>query len=275
MMVTWVAAFVLLLFQDRASAMQSVVFNSYLAFICFAVDRIVARGTLSSTEFCARSPLPTLVARAGIVIGTVAFVSFVYGFIANWVVYVPVLTDLWRQWVQWKPPLGDSAVPNLLLYALIPGGGVIALGASPRTFGFGTSARGTARALAPCLALPAIFFTLFLATGRMSIGGLAYILARNFLSSGFSEEVLFRGLLFSHLRPWMNSDVSLVVQAVAFALFHLASSLNEPSPIALVAYLVALNVIPGYLFGMVAQRTRSLAIPVAVHTSVNMMRNSF
>ena len=59
-----------------------------------------------------------------------------------------------------------------------------------------------------------------------------------------------------------------------FAFFHLASSLDEPGIPLLLAYLIATSAVQGYILGLIALRTRSLALPVLIHTSLGLMKEA-
>jgi membrane protease YdiL (CAAX protease family) len=266
---------VVLLFGDRDSLYQALGLNAYLGLLWLITARCVKEAPETPDDpLVARGPRPLLARRAVVVAATVLAVTFVYGLVTNWVRF-PVLTGLWAAWVRSRPPFGETALANLVVYVLVPGAIVLALGARPRELGFSRPANGTLRAALFCIALPVAIFVWALAAGRLGAGRLAYILVRNLLSSGFSEEFLFRGLTFSHLRAFMRTEWALFVQALLFGLFHLGSSLNEPNLLVLAAYLFALNAVPGYLFGLIALRTRSLALPVTIHTTLGMMKDVF
>lgn len=114
------------------------------------------------------------------------------------------------------------------------------------------------------------------AQGHLTLPALALYLVHNVLSNGFSEEFISRGLIMAHLRAFMRTDWALLAQALAFALFHLATSLHdEPTALGIVANIIALNVPMGVVFGMLALRTRSLALPAALHTVLDTHRNVF
>lgn len=268
------ASCIVLLVGDRNSLYQSLGLNAYLGLLTLITGRLV--------RVVAERPDDPLVARgphvrrrAFIVASAFFFAAFVYGFIANWVVRIPLLTALWLAYVQTKPPLGDSSLPNLFLYALVPGTLILAFGARPRELGLSRPASGTFRASLACCALPAVLFVRAFAVGDMSVGRCAFIFLRNSLSAGFSEEFLFRGLVLSHLRAFMRTEWAIFWQAIAFGLFHVGSSLNEPNGVVLIAYLFATSAVPGYLLGVIAVRTRSLALPVAIHTTLGAMKSLF
>jgi len=173
------------------------------------------------------------------------------------------------------PSLG-SASPKFILTALVPGLVVLALGARPREIGLGRGARGTLWATLACTSPFLIAFVVRLLQGRLSLAQLGVYVAHNVLSNGFSEEFLSRGLILAHARAFMRSDWALLVQALAFAAFHLGVSMrDEPTTIACIANVIALNGPMGYLLGLMTLRTRNLVLPSALHTAFDTVRNVF
>jgi membrane protease YdiL (CAAX protease family) len=199
---------------------------------------------------------------------------FLLSLVVNKVAYVPVLTPLMHWWSGLHPLFGATAIPNFVLYALIPGLLVLALGAKPRELGLTLPRAGTLRASLAALILPLIFCGWALFGGKLGFGALGFVLVRNFLSSGFSEEFEMRGLALSHLRAFLPAEWAVFAQAMLFALFHVASSLDEPGALLLPAYLIATSAIQGYILGLIALRTRSLFLPVLIHTSLGMMKEA-
>jgi membrane protease YdiL (CAAX protease family) len=270
----WVISEGILLAYDRGAAYAGAGLCAYLGLLAVAVDRLSSR-TATAEAFDAREPHHTFAARCGIVVGTVLFVTFVYGFVANWVVRLPVLTPLWAWWTALRPPLGATAIPNALLYVVIPGAALVALGLRLRSFGLVGPMPGYGRALAAVLILPALTLITLFFMGRINVSRIGYIAVRNLLSAGGSEEILFRGYLMSHVRPIAGVTGALLVQALAFGVFHWASSVNEPNALVLLAYLLALNAVPGCLLGLIALRSNGLVLPISIHTSMGMMRDAF
>ena len=73
------------------------------------------------------------------------------------------------------------------------------------------------------------------------------------------EEMLFRGYLFTALRPVQGPAVSIAISAVAFALYHLENG-----------FLFALFVLPtGLLLGYVRERSGNIALPLLIHALMN------
>jgi membrane protease YdiL (CAAX protease family) len=74
---------------------------------------------------------------------------------------------------------------------------------------------------------------------------------------GVFEEVAFRGLVYDGLRPILGPRDALVVQAMAFAVLHLA-------PLIFVSHFFI-----GLGLGMLRDRSRGLLVPMLAHTAWN------
>ncbi len=77
-----------------------------------------------------------------------------------------------------------------------------------------------------------------------------------------AEELYFRGWLLSSLQRAWGAWPALAVSALAFAGLHLLGGAR--APLSLVNLLLG-----GLLFGLLAQRTRGLAAPIAAHAAWN------
>ena len=80
------------------------------------------------------------------------------------------------------------------------------------------------------------------------------------ISNGVSEEVAYRGVLLHWSARVMGTGPALIGQALVFGLAHSGTDVSG-SPIPL---MLALG-IGGLLAGVIALRTRTLLIPIAVH----------
>ncbi len=257
---------------DRDAAYQSLGLNAYLGVLWLVTARVVAADEAAEDDVLV--PGRRFVsARTAVVAVTVLFVTFAYGMVGNGVADVPVLSPLWARIVAARLPFGATAAVNPLLYAVVPVVLLLALGARPRELGFARWAPRTSRAAAAALVLPVAFAAWTLFAHRHTLRGLGYIVTRNFLSSGLSEEVLFRGLALSHLRAFVPVEWAVFVQSLLFGLFHVASSLAEPGPLVLAAYLFATSAVPGFLLGLIALRTRSLGLPILIHTTLGVLKD--
>lgn len=83
------------------------------------------------------------------------------------------------------------------------------------------------------------------------------------LSSGFLEELLFRGALFRIVEEWLGSWISLVVSSLVFGLSHLSN------PAATLEGALFISVEAGLLFAATYMLTRRLWLGVGVHMGWN------
>lgn len=74
---------------------------------------------------------------------------------------------------------------------------------------------------------------------------------------GVFEEIAFRGLIYDGLRPILGPRDALLVQAMAFAVLHLA-------PLVFVSHFLI-----GLGLGLLRDRTRGLLVPMVAHTAWN------
>ena len=250
-------------------------FAVFLLLAWFATTRLVREpGPVPPDVLRAVGSRRRVVARAAVV-AVFAALIFIHSFAFNGIHVLPAVDWAYRHTYLLAPPLG-TGLPNFVLYALLPGALVIALGARLREIGLGRPARGTLLAIAACTGLFVVSWVFRFAQGHLTLSALALYLAHNALSNGFSEEFSARGLILSHLRAFMRTDWALLVQALCFALFHLASSVHdEPTTLGVFANIIALNMPMGIVFGMMALRTRSIALPATLHTVLDTLRNVF
>jgi hypothetical protein len=85
------------------------------------------------------------------------------------------------------------------------------------------------------------------------------------VSNGVMEEVIYRGALQSWLARLSGVGPAIVAQAAIFGLAHGASPDFVGSPLPVVALMVA----GGMAAGVIAYRTGSLALPIALHVAVD------
>lgn len=83
------------------------------------------------------------------------------------------------------------------------------------------------------------------------------------LSSGFLEELLFRGALFRIVEEWLGSWISLVVSSLVFGLSHLSN------PAATLEGALFISVEAGLLFAATYMLTRRLWLGIGVHVAWN------
>jgi uncharacterized protein len=83
------------------------------------------------------------------------------------------------------------------------------------------------------------------------------------LSSGFLEELLFRGALFRIVEEWLGSWISIVVSSAVFGLVHLAN------PDATLTGAIFISVEAGLLLAAAYMVTRRLWMSIGFHVSWN------
>jgi uncharacterized protein len=95
-----------------------------------------------------------------------------------------------------------------------------------------------------------------------NIGTLVPGFALGILSS-FSEEILFRGILFRITEEWLGSITALIITALLFGAIHI----NNPNS----SVLSTINVVitAGVLLGASYMYSRSLWMPIALHFAWN------
>jgi membrane protease YdiL (CAAX protease family) len=192
-----------------------------------------------------------------------------------------------RQWF-WSSPMnaaiqrvskalylgyGDSALPNAIFQVIVPGILLALLGAKPVELGLCAWRKGSTYALLGALVLPCIIAILWFAKGHGTADLLLAFLVHNFLSNGFSEEFLMRGMVLSHLRAFMSKDWAVVVQAILFGLFHVDLFGKADSLGLEVARDIAMNAPTGFFLALIALRARSVVLPGLIHTTLDTMNN--
>ncbi len=250
-------------------------FVVFLLLAWFATTRLVAEPVPPPPDVLrAAGPRSRVIARA-VVVAVFGVLLFVHSFAFNGVHVLPALDWAYRHTAWLAPSLG-TGLPNFVFWALVPGLLVLALGARLREIGLRRPARGTLWAMTACTGLFLLSWIFRFAQGHLTLPMLALYLVHNLLSNGFTEEFSCRGLILSHLRAFVRTDWAVLAQALLFALFHLASSMHdEPTTLGILANIIALNMPMGIVFGMMALRTRSIALPAVLHTVLDTERNVF
>ncbi|TFH11645.1 MAG: CPBP family intramembrane metalloprotease [Candidatus Thorarchaeota archaeon] len=103
-----------------------------------------------------------------------------------------------------------------------------------------------------------------------------------FLTNAFMEETLFRGLLLNAAKTRFSSNVSILLSAIIFGLWHAGWPLVDGAmggeALGGVATIVFFTIILGIFFGIYYERfssSRSLLGPIAAHTIINFVRECF
>lgn len=190
---------------------------------------------------------------------------------------------VWSWFADWFGNLGGRYLPNLVDhspgiaaanfggYFLIPFILLLLLGARLPSLGFGKGHR-VWQVVALWTSIPIIFFVINILNGSTTPIQLARMFFGNLLRNGFSEEFLFRGALQTRLKQWISSDWALVLQALAFAVWHLGADTQFMGGDVLqgLALGIASHSISGLAMGVIFQRTHNLMAPSIVHVIINM-----
>lgn len=165
---------------------------------------------------------------------------------------------------------GDSTFRNFISEALVPGLLLFALGAKPIELGLSKWAKGSSYALLGALVLPTIMVVIWFTKGHASLGLLAFMLARNFLSNGISEEFIMRGMTLSYLRAFFSKEWAIAIQALLFGALHFE---NGGNGLLTLAEVIALNAPLGFFLGLIALRARSVVLTGLIHTTLDTMKD--
>jgi membrane protease YdiL (CAAX protease family) len=276
--VLWGASVAVLFAFDQQNGILSLSTAGYALLLYFLTARLIPSVPDVPTDVLRAAGPPRLL-RIRYVIIALTFVwlmvqSVASGGIAGGI-HVPFLTPLFATLYHTRTPLHDSAAPlfHLLTFVLIPGALLALFGARARQLGLTRSVRGTTLATLACLLVPLGMLAWALAHGRLGPAALFWLLVHNFLSNGFSEEFVVRGVIFSHLRALLTDRWALVAQAFLFALPHIGDTIPEEhfNGLLVVANIVGLNAPIGLALGFIALRSRSLVMPTIVHISLDTM----
>lgn len=222
-----------------------------------------------------------LLARWLLVAALLVVWGFVYGIAYGGVspggVHVPGLTRSIAELLRWQPMRGVNGptLLNFLSLGLIPAVLLLATGARPDQIGFVSPIRGSMWPSGACLTLPAVFVVWAFASGRPNWPALGVILLHSFLSNAFPEEVQCRGIFLPALRAVLPLSWAVLIQGLLFGLFHLGGGISEEGGNYLLAMTgsVALDFPIGVALGIVAVRTGSLVLPIAIHVSLHVMQD--
>lgn len=184
---------------------------------------------------------------------------------------------LWDALVQRLYVLGRAApvpsanyVVNPILYIAIPGGLVLAMGATLRGIGFRKGWRPW-RVIAVWTAPVLAIWAYALATGQTGIGRIARLLISNTFQNGVGEEVLWRGIIQTRIARLWTPQWAVVLTSLAFGWWHIDSIPDwAGSDLWLAASLnVVVQAPMGLALGLIFDRTRNLLAPSVVHIVAN------
>jgi membrane protease YdiL (CAAX protease family) len=173
--------------------------------------------------------------------------------------------------------IGGNQATNFMTYDLIPGVIVLLLRATLAEIGFARFGHGWTRIAFLWLVLPAIGWVVAFFWVHATFGFMLYQLFRNFLSNGFSEEFLWRGLLFTRLRVFLSDDWAAFLQALLFGAWHLSAdySAAHGNWLFIVATMIASQAVFGYAMAWLMLRTRNIALPTLYHLGYDSLGDAF
>lgn len=169
----------------------------------------------------------------------------------------------------------DENLPETVFFLILGGFTVLAaklLGTPPLARAFALGPLPNNRVIRQVLGLLLLLFVferLTIATGLYgtSVGlrgrsiaeATAFGVLNSVLLAPLIEELLFRGLLFTELRRYLNFLPTLILTAFSFALFHLENG-----------WLFVLFVLPtGFLLGYVREKSGTITLGLLLHAFMN------
>lgn len=164
----------------------------------------------------------------------------------------------------------DNYLINPVAYFVLPGLILLALRARPGELGLRRGQYSRRVTVLWCV-LPVAILVALVVSGQMTLTRLVNRLISNTLQNGFFEEFLFRGALQSRLLGWFNPAWALVIQAIAFGLWHfgLGMSSTGGDPLAAAASTIVYQGTMGLAFGVMFARTGSLIAGSISHVVLN------
>ena len=186
--------------------------------------------------------------------------------IPGWSAFIDALYGLARA----LPVPAPNYLVNPVLYVLLPGVAVLALGAGRREIGFRRgwrSWRVTAVWSAPVVAA----WVYYVATGQAAVGRILGAAASNLFQNGFGEEFLWRGVIQTRIARLWTPEWGLVLASLGFGFWHIDSIPDWTGGDLWIA--AALNVViqapMGLAMGVLFDRTRNLLAPTIAHVMAN------
>lgn len=185
---------------------------------------------------------------------------------------VPLWSDVYGWFI--AGPVGGAfgvsfanGVANLLLYCVPIGVVLLALSVPLRGLGFGHFRRGSAATAVIWLLVPVSVTVALLFNGALTAPAAGALLLNNLLNNGFSEEFLFRGVIFGRLRAVMSDNKALLLQAVLFGVWHFGTDYvgNGGNLGGMALEMVTVQMVIGLAMGYLTLRTGNIAISSAAH----------
>lgn len=275
----WIASIIYLLITGNG-----VIGSSAFALGVLVFSAITVALTQNQPETQPSEPKkPALVWAQLLVVLFFVFLTGYRGYVFNVMPGHTAQIPIWSLFADWFGDLGGRyllnfvdhspslAAANFAGYFLIPFILLLLFGARVSELGLGKGYR-VWRVVALWVSIPILFFIINIFNGSTTPIQLARMFLGNLLRNGFSEEFLFRGALQTRLKQWMSSDWALVIQALAFAVWHLGADTQFMGGDVMqgLALGIASHSMMGLALGIIFQRTRNLIAPSIIHVVVNM-----
>lgn len=239
--------------------------GAFVALTLWLTRGVVPSGD-ESTDSLRDASRRRLAAQLVVVLGMAGLAMFRFADIPIW---SSVIRAAYR-WGQGLPIPNANYLLNPVLYVLVPGALVLALGARWRGIGFQKgwrSWRVTAAWGAPVVAA----WVWYVVSGQAGPGQILRAVVSNLFQNGFGEEFLWRGLVQTRIARLWTPEWGLVLASLAFGWWHLDSIPDWSGGDLWIAG--ALNVViqapMGLAMGVIFNRTRNLLAPTLVHVLAN------
>ena len=118
----------------------------------------------------------------------------------------------------------------------------------------------------PCALMLSVNLWQGVSLSRSAGETLLYVLTM--FSVGFLEEVIFRGLLFNAMSE-ESPRTAVIVSSVTFGMGHVINLLSGSADLLPTMLQIIYATAAGFMFVMIYVKTRSLIIPIAVHSLFN------
>lgn len=268
----WFAAVIVLLFQDRNIGYAAIGVGGFSAFLVLLGKWVLPHGDDEPADALKQHGSRISLAIRGFILLAALAWSFLLG--AALSMELPYLTELLRKLATWDIgfPRGGLGPFVTLTMALVPALLLIVAGAKLRDLGLAWKSGGPLRLLL-WIAGPIAVGLWRLFTGYLSFWSLILIFLENALLNGLPEEFLFRGAILSYFRGFVATHWAFLVQAVLFSLVHVGITIpgEHGSGLLTVANVLALNLPIAVLFGLMALRSRSIAMGATIHFAMDAM----
>jgi membrane protease YdiL (CAAX protease family) len=170
---------------------------------------------------------------------------------------------------------GDAETVNAAItYAVIPVAVLTVLGWRRADFGAGNPGPGTAKTLLLWSSLPIIAYAVAIFLGHATLSGVAERTMIDVFRNGFTEEILFRGIVLRLAGYAFGLKTGNVVQALCFGFWHYGANLRDVhgNPIVAVADGICTQALFGYVQGLLTLRTRNVLVAGCLHSLLDAAR---